>query len=52
MGQMAQMAQMQPPQGGDMAPEEPEGAVEVQGGRGYNHLARVINKTGTTEGQV
>ena len=52
MGQMAQMAQMQPPQGGDMAPEEPEGAVEVQGGRGYNHLARVINKAGTTEGQV
>lgn len=49
--QMAQMGQQPPPQGGG-EPEENEGAIEVQGGRGYNHLARVINKTGTTEGQV
>ena len=49
--QMMQM-QTQQPQPEGMEPEEDEGAIEVQGGRGYNHLARVINKTGTTQGQV
>jgi hypothetical protein len=49
--QMQQM-QMQPPQGENIPSEEDEGAIEVQGGRGYNHLAHVINKQGTTEGQV
>lgn len=49
--QMMQM-QMQQPQQEGMEPEEDEGAIEVQGGRGYNHLAHVINKTGTTAGQV
>lgn len=51
--QMQQMGMMPGAQGAEgMEPEEPEGAIEVQGGRGYNHLAHVINKTGTTEGQV
>lgn len=50
--QQMQMQQMQMPQGEQVPPEENEGAIEVQGGRGYNHLAHVINKQGTTEGQV
>lgn len=50
--QQMQMQQMQMPQGEQIPPEENEGAIEVQGGRGYNHLAHVINKQGTTEGQV
>lgn len=52
MMQQMQMQQMQMPQPEGMEPEEPEGAIEVRGGRGYNHLAHVINKQGTTEGQV
>lgn len=52
MMQQMQMQQMQMPQPEGMEPEETEGAIEVQGGRGYNHLAHVINKQGTTEGQV
>jgi hypothetical protein len=50
--QMQQMIQQPQPEGQGAEPEENEGAIEVQGGRGYNHLAHVINKTGTTEGQV
>lgn len=52
MQQMQMQQAMQQPQGQGMEPEEPEGAIEVRGGKGYNHLAHVINKTGTTEGQV
>lgn len=51
MQQMMQMPGQEGPQGEQMEPED-NSAVEVQGGRGYNHLAHVINKTGTTEGQV
>ena len=51
MSQMGQTPGGGGPQGEQMEPED-NSAVEVQGGRGYNHLAHVINKTGTTEGQV
>lgn len=51
--QQMQMQQMTAsPAAEEMPPEEPEGAIEVRGGKGYNHLAHVINKQGTTEGQV
>ena len=50
--QQMQMQQMGAQPGEQLPPEENEGAIEVQGGRGYNHLAHVINKQGTTEGQV
>lgn len=51
--QMQQMG-MPPKQGAGGETMEPEDnqPIEVQGGRGYNHLAHVINKAGTTEGQV
>ena len=53
MMQQMQMQQMGAQPGAEgMEPEEQEGAIEVQGGRGYNHLAHVINKQGSTEGQV
>ena len=51
MQQMMQMPGQEGQQGEEMEPED-NSAVEVRGGRGYNHLAHVINKTGTTEGQV
>lgn len=51
--QMQQMG-MTPEQGAGGEAMEPEDnqPIEVQGGRGYNHLAHVINKQGTTDGQV
>ena len=56
MQQQQMMAQMQmggpPPEGEGLPPEDEGQPIEVQGGRGYNHLAHVINKQGTTEGQV
>lgn len=51
MMQMQQMGMQPPSQGESMEPEDNQ-PIEVQGGRGYNHLAHVINKTGTTQGQV